>query len=85
MPRPPGPGETRSMIRAAGRARPPGPGGVRIGSSALYCAGLSQVTPVSMSSAKDAQSFLSFQDLILRLQQYWAERGCVGCDHNGQA
>jgi len=30
-----------------------------------------------MSSAKDAQSFLSFQDLILRLQQYWAERGCV--------
>ena len=28
-------------------------------------------------SAKDAQSFLSFQDLILRLQQYWAERGCV--------
>jgi len=28
-------------------------------------------------SAKDAQSFLSFQDLILSLQQYWAERGCV--------
>ena len=29
-------------------------------------------------SAKDAaQPFLSFQDLILRLQQYWAERGCV--------
>jgi glycyl-tRNA synthetase alpha chain len=28
-------------------------------------------------TAKDAQSFLSFQDLILRLQQYWAERGCV--------
>ena len=28
-------------------------------------------------SAQDAQSFLSFQDLILRLQQYWAERGCV--------
>ena len=28
-------------------------------------------------SAKDAQSFLSFQDLILQLQQYWAERGCV--------
>jgi glycyl-tRNA synthetase alpha chain len=28
-------------------------------------------------SAKDAQSFLPFQDLILRLQQYWAERGCV--------
>jgi len=32
--------------------------------------------PRSMT-AKDAQSFLSFQDLILRLQQYWAERGCV--------
>jgi glycyl-tRNA synthetase alpha chain len=28
-------------------------------------------------SAKDTQSFLSFQDLILCLQQYWAERGCV--------
>ncbi len=28
-------------------------------------------------SAKDAQPLLSFQDLILRLQQYWAERGCV--------
>ncbi len=28
-------------------------------------------------SVKGAQSFLSFQDLILRLQQYWAERGCV--------
>jgi len=28
-------------------------------------------------TAKDAQPLLSFQDLILRLQQYWAERGCV--------
>ena len=28
-------------------------------------------------SAEDTQSFLCFQDLILRLQQYWAERGCV--------
>jgi glycyl-tRNA synthetase alpha chain len=28
-------------------------------------------------SAKGAQSYLSFQDLILRLQQFWAERGCV--------
>ena len=28
-------------------------------------------------SAREAQTFLTFQDLILRLQQYWAERGCV--------
>jgi glycyl-tRNA synthetase alpha chain len=28
-------------------------------------------------SAKDAQSFLYLQVLILSLQQYWAERGCV--------
>jgi hypothetical protein len=43
--------------------------------SAIYCAGFELVT--HSMSAKDAQSFLSFQDLILRLQQYWAERGCV--------
>ena len=28
-------------------------------------------------SAKDAQPLLTFQDLILKLQQYWAARGCV--------
>ncbi len=28
-------------------------------------------------SATDATPVLSFQDLILRLQQFWAERGCV--------
>ena len=28
-------------------------------------------------SAREATAFLTFQDLILKLQQYWAERGCV--------
>ena len=52
-----------------------GTASVRSRSSAIYCAGFVQLN-LSMS-AKDAQSFLSFQDLILSLQQYWAERGCV--------
>jgi glycyl-tRNA synthetase alpha chain len=32
---------------------------------------------IDQMSAKKADGPLSFQDLILRLQQYWAERGCV--------
>ena len=28
-------------------------------------------------SAREASTFLTFQDLILRLQQCWAGRGCV--------
>jgi glycyl-tRNA synthetase alpha subunit len=28
-------------------------------------------------SKQEAPTVLSFQDLILKLQQYWAERGCV--------
>ena len=28
-------------------------------------------------SKQEASAVLSFQDLILKLQQYWAERGCV--------
>ena len=41
----------------------------------LYFARLAhRQTPMSTS---DSPVDMSFQDLILRLQEYWAERGCV--------